>query len=188
MQIYLVTQSYLSQIYSNSRYNFFYSLILFYFLTIYHLLLLLLLLLLFTLQYCIGFAIHIIFKNKFTKQNNDDSSKLILRLYLGWKSKLWFQFSSVAHSCLTLYNPMDYSMPGFPVHHQLLELTQTHVRRVGNAIQPSHPLSSPSLSTFSLSQHQGLFQCVSSSNQVAKVLEFQLQHQSVQWIFRTDFL
>ena len=70
---------------------------------------------------------------------------------------------------------MDCSMPGFPVHHQLLELAQTHVRRVGDAIQPSHSLSSPSPPTFSLSQHQGLFQWVSSSHQVAKVLEFQLQ-------------
>jgi len=63
-------------------------------------------------------------------------------------------------------------MPGLPVHHQLLELTQTHVHWVGDAIQPSHPLLSPSLPTFNLSQHQGLFQWVSSSHQVAKVLEF----------------
>ena len=70
----------------------------------------------------------------------------------------------------------------------LLELTQAHVHWVGDAIQPSHPLSSPSPPTFNLSQHQGLFQWVSSSHQVAKVLEFQLQHQSFQWIFRTDFL
>ena len=82
---------------------------------------------------------------------------------------------------------MDCSMPGFPVHHQLLELTQIHVHRVSDAIQPSHPLSSPS-PAFNLSQHQGLFQWVSSSHQVAKVLEFQLQHQYYQWIFRTDFL
>ena len=80
-------------------------------------------------------------------------------------------------SCVRLCNPMDCSTPGFPVHHQLLELTQTHVHRVGDAIQPSHPLSSPS-PAFNLSQHQGLFQWVSSSHQVAKVLEFQLQHQS----------
>ena len=65
---------------------------------------------------------------------------------------------SVAQSCLTLCNPMDCSTPGFPVHHQLPELTQTHVHRFGDAIQPSHPLSSPSPPTFSLSQHQGLFQ------------------------------
>ena len=76
---------------------------------------------------------------------------------------------------------------GLPVHHQLPELIQTHVHGVGEAIQPSHPLSSPS-SAFNLSQHQGLFQWVSSSHQVAKVLEFQLQHQFFQWIFRVDFL
>ena len=75
---------------------------------------------------------------------------------------------------------MDCSTPGFPVHHQLLELAQTHVHRVGDAIQPSHPLSFPSPPAFNLSQHQGLFQWVSSSHQVAKVLEFQLQHQSFQ--------
>ena len=70
---------------------------------------------------------------------------------------------------------MDCSTPGFPVHHQLPELAQTHVHRVGDAIQPSHPLLSPSPPAFNLSHHQGLFQGV-SSNQVAKVLEFQLQH------------
>ena len=80
------------------------------------------------------------------------------------------------------------STPGFPVHHQLPEPTQIHVHRVGDAIQPSHPLVSPSRSAFNLSQHQGLFQWVGSSCQVAKVLEFQLQHQFFQWIFRTDFL
>ena len=79
-------------------------------------------------------------------------------------------------------------MPGFSVHHQLPELAQTHVHRVDDAIQPSHPLLSPSLPAFNLSQHQGLFQWVSSSYQVAKVLEFQLRHQFFQWIFRTDFL
>ena len=74
-------------------------------------------------------------------------------------------------SCVRLCNPTDCSTPGFPVHHQLLELTQTHVHWVGDAIQPSHPLSSPSPPTFNLSQHQGIFQWVSSSHQVAKVLE-----------------
>ena len=98
------------------------------------------------------------------------------------------QFNSVAHSCLTLCDPMNRSMPGLPVHDQLLESTQTHVRWVGGAIQPSHPLSSPSPPAFNLSQHQGLFKSVSSLHQVVKVLEFQLQHQSFQWIFRTDFL
>ena len=86
--------------------------------------------------------------------------------------------SSVAQSCLTLCDPMDRSMPGFPVHHQLLELAQTHAHLVGDAIQPSHPLSSPSPPAFNLSQHQDLFQSVSSLHQVAKVLE--LQHQSFQ--------
>ena len=83
---------------------------------------------------------------------------------------------------------MDCSTPGFPVHHQLLEFTQTHVPRVVDAIQPSHPLSSPFPPTFNLSQHQGLFQWVSSSHGVAKVLELQLQHQLFQWIFRADFI
>ena len=97
------------------------------------------------------------------------------------------QFSLDAQSCLTLWDPMDCNTPGFPVHHELPELTQTHVHWVGDAIPPSHPLSSPS-STFNHSQHQGLFKWVSSSHQVAKVLEFQLQHQSFQRIFRSDFL
>ena len=112
------------------------------------------------------------------------------RLFTVWASRKPIhvpsvQFSSVTQSCLTLCNPTDCSTPGFPVHHQLLEFMQTHVHRVGHAIQPSHPLSSPSPPAFNLSQHQGLFQWI-SSHQVAKVLE--LQHQSFQWIFRTDFL
>ena len=103
------------------------------------------------------------------------------------------QFSSVTMSFLTLCNPMDCSKPGFPVHHQFLGLTQTHVHWVSDAIQPSHPLSSPSPPAFNLSQHWGLFQWVSSSHQLAKVLEFQLQLQSFQWIsglisFRMDWL
>ena len=98
------------------------------------------------------------------------------------------QFSLVAQLCPTLCNPVDCSTPGFLVHHQLLEFTQTHVHWVSDAIQPCHPLSSPSPPAFSLSQHQGLFKWVSSSHQVAEVLEFQLQHQSFQWIFRTEFL
>ena len=89
---------------------------------------------------------------------------------------------------MSLCNPMDCSTPGFPVHHQLPELAQTHVHRVSDAIQPSHTLSSPSPSAFSISQHQSLFQSINSSHQVAKVLEFQLQHQSFQWILRTDLL
>ena len=90
------------------------------------------------------------------------------------------QFSSVAQSCPTLCDPMNRSMPGLPVHHQLPEFTQTHVHRVGDAIQPSHPLSSHSPPALNLSQHQGLFKRISSSHQVAKGLEFQLQHQSFQ--------
>ena len=88
------------------------------------------------------------------------------------------QFSPVTQSCLTLCDPMNRSTPGLPVHHQLPEFTQTHVHWVGDAIQPSHPLSSPSPPALNLSLHQGLFKWVSSLHQVAKVLEFQLQHQS----------
>ena len=98
------------------------------------------------------------------------------------------QLSSVTQSCPKLCDAMDCSTPGFPVHHQLLELVQSHVHQVSDPIQPSHSLSSLSPLAFNLSQHQGLFQWVSSSHQVAKVLEFQLQHQSFQWIFRTDLL
>ena len=128
-------------------------------------------------------------------------------LYSDLHNKLWnasikfltlviiFCFSksmySVQFSCSVMSDslrPYGLSMPGLPVHHQLPELAQTHVHRVGGAIQPSHPLSSPSPPTFNLSQHQSVSQWVSSSHQVARVLEFQLQHQSFQWIFRTDFL
>ena len=98
------------------------------------------------------------------------------------------QFSSATQSCPTLCDPMNHSTPGLPVHHQLPESTQTHVHQIGDAIQPSHPLCSPSPPAFNLFQHQGLFHRVSSSHQVAKVLKFQLQHQSFQCIFRTDFL
>ena len=96
--------------------------------------------------------------------------------------------SSVFQLCPTLCNPINHSMPSLPVHHQVLEFTPTHVHWVGDAIQPSHPLSSPSPPALSLSQHQGLFKWVSSSHQVAKILEFQLQHQSFQWTPRTGFL
>ena len=84
------------------------------------------------------------------------------------------QFSSVAQSCPTLRNPMNHSTPGLPVHHQLPEFTQTQVHRVCDAIQPCHPLSSPSPLAPNPSQHQSLFQWVNSSHEVAKVLEFQL--------------
>ena len=94
---------------------------------------------------------------------------------------LSLSLSSVTQSCPTLCDPMDCSTPGFPVHHKLLELTQAHVDQVGDAIQPRHPhlLSSPS-PAFNLSQSQDFFQGVSSSRQVANVLEFQLQYQSLQ--------
>ena len=98
---------------------------------------------------------------------------------------LLFCFSAT-QSCLTLYNTIDCSMPDFPVLHHLLELAQTHAHWVSDAIQPSSPLLSPSPPAFNLSQHQGLFQWVSSSHQVAKILE--LQCQSFQWIFMVDFL
>ena len=98
------------------------------------------------------------------------------------------QFSSVTQSRPTLCDSMNRSTPGLPVHHKLPEFTQTHVHWVADAIQPSHPLSSPSLPAPSPSQHQGLFQWVNSSHEVTKVLEFQLQHQSFQWTPRTDLL
>ena len=114
-----------------------------------------------------------------------------MEFYICFGVQYCIQFSSVssvAQSCLTICDPMDCSTPGFPVYQQLLETAQTHVHRVGDDIQQSHPLSSPSPPAFNLPQHQGLFQWVSSSHHMAKVLEFQLQHQSFQWIFRTDFL
>ena len=119
------------------------------------------------------------------KDNQQGGRKYSQILYL---KRVSVQFSSVAQLCLTLCDPMNRSTPGLPVHHQLLESTQTHVHWVGDAIQPSHPLSSPSPPAFILSQHQGLFQWVRSLHQVAKVLEFQLQHQSSQWTPRTELL
>ena len=100
---------------------------------------------------------------------------------------LVIHFSSITQSCPTVSDHMDCSTPGLPVHHQLPEHAQTQVPWVGDAVQPSHPLSSPSLPAFSLSQHQGLFQRVRSLHQMAKVLELQLLHQSFQGTFRTDF-
>ena len=98
------------------------------------------------------------------------------------------QFSSVTQSCATLRDPMDHSKPGLRVHHQLPEFTHTHLHWVGDAIQPSQALSSPSPPAFNLSQHQGVLKRVSSLHQIAKVLEFQLQHQSFQWTLRTNHL
>ena len=100
----------------------------------------------------------------------------MVQKYFMWKTFFFpIQFSSVIQSCLTVCDPTDCSTPGFPVHHQLPELAQTHVHRVGDVIQQSHPLSSPSPPAFNLSQHQGLFQSVRSSHQVDKVLELQFQ-------------
>ena len=107
---------------------------------------------------------------------------------LGINKLKWTGISSVPLlSCVQLCDPMNSNTPGFPTHQQLPELTRTHVHWVSDAIQPSHPLLSSSPPAFSLSQHQGLFQWV-ISHQVANVLEFQLQHQSFQWIVRIDFL
>ena len=98
------------------------------------------------------------------------------------------QFSSVTQTIPTICDPMNCSTSGLPVYHKLLEFTQTHAHRVSDAIQPSHPLSSPSLPAPNPSQHQGLFQRVSSSHEVATVLELQPQHQSFQGAPRTDLL
>ena len=95
---------------------------------------------------------------------------------------------SVTKSCSTLCDPMDGSTPGLLVHHQLPEFTETHVHRVSDAIQPSQSPSSPSPPAFNLSQHQSLYQWVCSLHHVAKVLEFQLQNRSFQWILMTDLL
>ena len=94
----------------------------------------------------------------------------------------------VTQSCLTLCDPMDHSTTGFTVLHCLPEFAQTHVCWVGDAVQPSHPLSPASTPALNFPPNQGLFQWVGSLHQVAKVLELKLQHQSFQWIFRTDFL
>ena len=99
-----------------------------------------------------------------------------------------YQFSSVTQSCPTLWDPMNRSMPGLPVHHRLPEFTQTHIQQFSDAIQPSHPLSSPSPPAPNPSQHQNLFQWVNSSHEVAKVLAFQLQHHSFQRNPRADLL
>ena len=103
---------------------------------------------------------------------SESTGKRASLCWLQWL--ILIQFRSVAQSCLTLCDPMNPSRPGLPVHHQLPEFTQTHVRRVSEAIQPSHPLSSPSPPAPNPSRHQSLFQWVNSSHEVAKVLEFQL--------------
>ena len=124
-------------------------------------------------------------------QKKQKSNSCSIWSFFGHLERIWMssfsQVSSVIQSCPALCDPMDRSTPGLPVHHHLPELTQTHVHRVGDAIQPSHPLSFPSPPTFNPSQHQGVFKWVGPLHQVAKVLEFQLTHQSFQWLFRTYF-
>ena len=115
-------------------------------------------------------------------------SLFLNRMYIHIYNLYIYEIRSVAQSCLTVCDPMNRSTPGLSVHHQLPEFTQTHIHRVSDAIQPSHPLSSPSPLAPNPSQHQSLFQRVNSSHEVAKVLEFQLQHQSFQRNPRADLL
>ena len=147
---------------------------------------------------------HLISPSGYHQCNGDTNSIYLLRL-LGGLSKIMYVkcfeqtgiysfcvsfccFCSVAQSCLTLCDPMNCSMPDFPIHHQLPELAQTQVHQVSDSIQPFIPLLPSSPFPFNLFQHQGLFQWVGCSHQVAQVLEFQLQHQSFQWIFRVHLL
>ena len=104
--------------------------------------------------------------------DGDCSHEIKRHLFLG--RKVMPNLDQIAQSCPNLYDPMNRSMPGLPVHHQLPEFTQTHIHRVSDAIQPSHPLLSPSPPAPNPSQHQSLFQRVNSSHEVAKVLEFKL--------------
>ena len=135
------------------------------------------------------------FQFNYVLQNSSPKIPVYIHTSIGRRYSLYFpiQFSSVAQSCPTFCDSMDCRILGDPVHHQLLELTQTHVHWVGDTIQLSHPLLTPSPPAFSLSQHRGLFKSVSSLQQVLhqvlhQVLELQLQYHSCQWIFRTDFL
>ena len=109
------------------------------------------------------------------RENSTWFEKFYVTKVLGSRGRLVSQsVSSVSQSCMTLCDPMNRSTPGLPVHHQLPEFTQTHVHRISDAIQPSHPLSSPSPPAPNPSKHQSLLQWVNSSHEVAKVLEFQL--------------
>ena len=136
------------------------------------------------LGFCLLFNMIFSPKNHIRPRKEGINSFVGLRLRPG----KFGQFSSVTQSCPTICNSMDCSTPGLPVCHQLPEFSQTHAHWVDNAIQTYHPLSSTSIPALSLSHHQGLFKWASSSHQVAKILEFQLQHHSFQWIFKTDFL
>ena len=133
---------------------------------------------------------HISFSDSFLLPPSSTAKDPLIPLDLPRKSRTFFLSEpccSVARLGPTLCDPMDCSTPGFSVLHHLPEFAQIHIHWVSDAIQPSHPLSSLS-STLNLSQHQGLFQWVGYSHQVAKVLELQLQHQSFQWIFKVDIL
>ena len=140
-----------------------------------------------------GVGCHVLFQGIFLSQGSNPRilhCKEILNCWTTRETPImeYCCSCSVAQLSPTLCNPMDCSMPGYPVLYHLPELAQTHFHWVGDAIQPSHHLSSPSLPAFNLSQDQGFFQWINYSHQVAKVLELQLQHQSLQWIFRIDFL
>ena len=127
----------------------------------------------------------------FISKTNELVFKMISKIYKPLIKKTEngdVQFSSVTESCPTLCDHINHSMPGLPVHQQLPEFTQTHVHRAGDAIQPPHSLFSPSPPAPNPSQQQSLFQWVNSSHEVAKVLEFQFQHYSLQWTPRSDLL
>ena len=131
----------------------------------------------------------IFFEYKLSIQGNVPVFSSPVMLLFNWSIvdlQCCVQFSSVTQSWLTLCDAVNCSMLGIPVHHQLPEFTETHVHCVGDAIQLSHPLSCISPPALSLSQHQCLYKGVSSLHQVAKALEFQVQHQSFQWTPRTD--
>ena len=122
------------------------------------------------LKYAVYFKIHSAYVN-YISIKLEEKYDLLSFILIGIRSD---QIRSVTQSCPTLCNPMNCSTPGLPVHHQLPEFTETHIHRVSDAIQPSHPLSSPSPLAPNPSQHQSIFQWVNSSHEVAKVLEFQL--------------
>ena len=130
-------------------------------------------------------AIHLVLL--FISRSESLLGSISITLILSSRTWLFIQSVQLSQSCLTLCDRIDCSTTGFPVHHQLPELAQTHIHQVSDTIQPSYHLSSPSPPAFNLSQHQSLFQWVRFSHQMVKVLDFQLQHQSFQWIFRTDF-
>ena len=147
----------------------------------------------FTWETCINYFVLAFFPSPSLKQSSFHNVNSHISCGISFPVAYYFhlvsvQFSSVAQPYLTLCNPMNCSIPGLPVHHQFLEFTETHVLWVSDAIQPSHPLSSPSPPAFNPSQHQILFKWVSSSHQVVKVLDIQLQHQSLRWIYSTGFL